>query len=932
MAIPQVLANNLSNSIAESFGSYEVVAELLSEEDIRYILTFPGDTIVIKSWNYLMDLSNFDKLINAPYRVLDKDLNLLYTVSGQQVFGRDERDLETILDTPHGHYLHLSFRSVVGDKLILLWICREVRNETKRKFISQWTQNREQFIETNITNGEIFLTNDLGGTLRVYFMPGEYRGDIEIGDVITNQASQLLLSSEERLVNVFPKYNGWYAFIIVDAENDQVFPARITNITGFGRHKLRYKNALHHISIDQSPIETFNLNYDDSSEYITQNLLSINGELSNGTQFIGESVTISDEEDLTLGYLVGQSAQVIERIKIDDEEVITSTSTIIQIIAQPTAVTVDDTITIDTTNTVPVPEFDLGTLTNIDGGTFDVIDESFIIFRSRITEQSLNIVFLDDPVTMTDEVVIGTTHIIEASLATTPIDGGNIDVIDTISITTAATTDTNFWNEVPFLQFLEDEMSIDVTHTIATPTFTYISQAASSDVIESIDTTGFNIDAAPTNYVVVSYTVDDSANLNLVSEIEEAADIISDYIVENIFVEDPASIIANHSVTVDSTTTISRAETITPSALVINITHVLVNRNAFTTNNERVQEIEDTVEVNFAAQAETNIWTTVTNTLNSFDDVFVGITHITDTLTDPPYERRTPTTIISEGSVEVDVTHVARKLPYVFTPYGRLEINDFPIISVRPVKRRSDIIIYVPLSINLVDDISIQPFHKITPYDPKKVDPSIVSKDVPTFRIKWRTILGYEGIYQLNDTVDITTTSAVGDQVLETAVVQPAFFDISANPTIRLAEPATGTVDDTFTISTTESIIDSSPATVSLTDEVTIRVMPITIKCYIPPQVTVNDEFTIDITPTTIPYDEAVVDMVFRVKETVEPEICAVDYILDAREYFSYNIQSNAVTDAMSITITNLIVELAMETYGLTDTVLIELLDYQITT
>lgn len=626
MTLPSSLLTNLDKLTYDAFGGYEYVQQLTTQEELEYILNFPGPRLTINPRAPLINLGQFGKSQNTPYSVLDKKFSLFYNVSGQQTFGQDVRDRAVILSTPHGGYFHVAFDTPDGHQIVLFWVAKELPVHKQRNIIDIYKQRREPFIQTNKVRGEVFLINDFDDAqLNIYFMPGVLKNGVGLQDVLSSSSSTLLVQSTQREVNLFPKYNGWYALVLI--REDSVIPASLTNIKGLGVTKIQKINALTYISLDSVGIDTLSLDFDSSENYDQDNGLSVTAELVEGISTFLYTHSSQDTVDIT--YSDGLSIQnsVKASVAVGDGVVIDITESTILVTLVTESIAVDDVEDVTTTETI---DTFANLLTTVDGGSLGVEEEELIVFTYEIFSLTiLGAEFVDaEAETVEDLESVSITYVITdlATYLTTITESETVE--DLVVIDTTDSTDTNFWLTIEYYHIDQDTVLILAGVGDEGWVFIYIDENEVVDPIESVTTTEIIATNIWTTVDGGTLTVDEpEVTIDTTEQIVNLTDYATILLSQYFTNTEIAPVSATPNIVAASSDYVIEVALVDPTALVINTTEQIVLRDDYIVGFvEPIVQVEDSVLIQIGHITATGIWTTVEESeVVSFDQTIVTI-------------------------------------------------------------------------------------------------------------------------------------------------------------------------------------------------------------------------------------------------------------------------------------------------------------------
>ncbi len=205
--------------IAEEFGGYPVVKNLLSERDLEYIASFPGQILVVPVWTLgesgfsESDLRGLGYIPGQKYHVLDRRGRRLYSsYSYDGLFGESEADRRLVFQSRNGEYYHLKVESNRADTLALLWVVTEFSPAQVQSELEFLREQERARVKPRLNYSELFIdTKDLSyvdGNLRLFIKTGQWEegltpknlfDDNSIAVITANVGEQIRLRLSENL-------------------------------------------------------------------------------------------------------------------------------------------------------------------------------------------------------------------------------------------------------------------------------------------------------------------------------------------------------------------------------------------------------------------------------------------------------------------------------------------------------------------------------------------------------------------------------------------------------------------------------------------------------------------------------------------------------------------------------------------------------------
>lgn len=213
MAIPDRLKPILDRA-TETFGGLVEIEKVLTQEQLAYILQFPGFIVIVKPWHPHFDLREYGFQTKTIYRVYDRNNSFLYEVySSSGYYGEDPRDLEYMLKTSNGSYLHIAFDTANGPVCGMLWVCNQLSKNTIKAIVAKWedTLNR---LAPGLVVHEVFLdgTSLPTGTVKIYFLKSVRMRSSNIDEIKSDPSTEVAFHESGVVIPIYPRISGWYVF------------------------------------------------------------------------------------------------------------------------------------------------------------------------------------------------------------------------------------------------------------------------------------------------------------------------------------------------------------------------------------------------------------------------------------------------------------------------------------------------------------------------------------------------------------------------------------------------------------------------------------------------------------------------------------------------------------------------------------------------
>lgn len=245
--IPQEIGQGLT-LIAEEFGGWRELSKFLKLETLQTLVTFPGPVRLVKPWQMEIDLTEYDFIPNSQYSVFNSRWQWLYTcvlskrrlfrsIEGPNpnLFGYDVRDLAATMLVPHSDTLYLSFPSVTGRRVVLLWVANELTPLQLNQWIQEILRNYENVRYINRTDYVSLRERYPNRRVRVMFLSAGRRSNTTPEVIRHSERSKVMEDDFGRSGFVSVAQSGWYLFDELTGQNlDSVQAVDLKNLSGVG--------------------------------------------------------------------------------------------------------------------------------------------------------------------------------------------------------------------------------------------------------------------------------------------------------------------------------------------------------------------------------------------------------------------------------------------------------------------------------------------------------------------------------------------------------------------------------------------------------------------------------------------------------------------------------------------------------------------------
>jgi hypothetical protein len=274
---------------AQPFGGALGTIQLLPDQDLEYLVTFPGQTYIVKPWSTALDLQELGYVLGTPVIVTDDSFRELYTTFFDDgLFGVSEKEQALLFNAQHGSFIHLKFETLREPVVILLWVCNQLTFDQKKKVIGQWELEQSK-AHSKVFSNELFVSTKYllpTDAIRITHVPATWTNYLTPADISSHP--KRLISLHPATENVIPLYlssNGWYLFERISDTYIQLL--KLENLTGVGLSKIKATSSgSYYVSLGST-----------TTSLASSSLLSLP---SNTTYLDGLEVSLRLEADLRL--------------------------------------------------------------------------------------------------------------------------------------------------------------------------------------------------------------------------------------------------------------------------------------------------------------------------------------------------------------------------------------------------------------------------------------------------------------------------------------------------------------------------------------------------------------------------------------------------------------------------------------------------------
>lgn len=261
---------NYLNEVGSEFGGYPIISNVLSEDSISNLITYPGFIYIVKPWSPKINLVNLGYVLNTRYTVFDNKKNKLYSArSNSGFFGDTYREGVLLNEASHMSYWYILLETEDGPLTGLIWISKVIPNSVKQAAIDSWSKQRT-VLNNALYQHEAFIevsNLSIEDSIKTYFVTGLQAENYIPSEIKQHPNVQIFIQKADRVFTLYPKLNGWYYFEHISKKNITT-ALTLENIVGpnTDRFKTYGKNTyyveLNHISSNRKKIS-----YNKNTEY-----------------------------------------------------------------------------------------------------------------------------------------------------------------------------------------------------------------------------------------------------------------------------------------------------------------------------------------------------------------------------------------------------------------------------------------------------------------------------------------------------------------------------------------------------------------------------------------------------------------------------------------------------------------------------------------